>query len=244
MELYMVDINIVFDIIYYKRTRHSKAKNFYENFDRKICINNVINEECYNIINGYSHSFVSDFGDYLNNLDSNWNKLGDNARSEILDNFIITIENNNKSVLPFYKNMIEKIYNNSLKLNELREYLLELPGEMIDYLQNAISEMFTMVHPIVDRISYINEVNLSNFLINRYFKKYQLYDIRIFISLLHLINNGIKNEKNIDIIEFYTCDIPFFKNFNNIRKNRCNIYREIKMDYFSNAIDKISFKNL
>ena len=94
MELYMVDTNIVFDIIYYKRARHSKAKNFYENFDRKICINNIVNEECYNIINGYSHSFVSDFGDYLNNLDSNWNKLGDNARSEILDNFIITIENN------------------------------------------------------------------------------------------------------------------------------------------------------
>ncbi len=236
----LIDTNIVFDIIYSKRDRNSLAINFYKEFKNfELKISDVVKKECMKVLIKYTVEFSTDFNNFLggqNSLGKHWDNMDTNSRSNFINDFVKGIKNksNYKEIIPFYENLIKRIKKSVIFIDteNINKYLLELSSAMQEYFLDSLNMMFSTVIPNKNSLDFTKNYKKFHDLLRDYFNEKQSSDFEILINLILLVIFGNMENNTVDLINFYSCDKKFIKNFNTICKNKDTIFEVYQINIF------------
>ena len=103
--------------------------------------------------------------------------------------------------------------------------------------------MFSTVIPNKNSLDFVKNYKKFYDLLRDYFNEKQSSDFEILINLILLVVFGDMENNNIDLINFYSCDRKFIKNFNTICKNKDTIFEDISDKHILDMIKFISVKD-
>lgn len=252
----MLDTNVVFDIIYPQRSRYKEAQSFYRGFEYyTLSIEIRVRSECNKVLNDYSMSFGYDLENYLLAKQRHrkaWDKLKPVERRRTLDKFLVDMGAKYKAdkdgFIPFYRQIVERSKSSLSRMtfNDLRQFLFDLPSELMKHISKEIESRFTIISPYHDldeEDTYKFKEKLKETLKNPYFTQNQSFDQTIFISIVHIFTFGDTDGNLFDSITFYTSDTKFLKVYSNISSNPPKLPEKRFEGLFSSALNGIEFRN-
>lgn len=121
--------------------------------------------------------------------------------------------------------------------------LLLLPSAIQEYFLDSVNMMFSTVIPNKNSLDFVKNYKKFYDLLRDYFNEKQSSDFEILINLILLVVFGDMENNNIDLINFYSCDRKFIKNFNTICKNKDTIFEDISDKHILDMIKFISVKD-
>lgn len=251
MELYVIDTNIAFDLIFDGRNRHRRAIEFYKHFKNlELTITDVIKQESIQVISKYSANFGEELNYFLDRKDAHskkWDQLDFSERCKLIDDFIRDIKNrkDKNPYVPFYSNMLFHFKQDLCHMGmvEINEFRITLPGRMEKNFINDTKIMFTTLSTETDIDNYNEKERIVRNAIQQYFIEKQSKDLNILVNLIILLNFRKIEKKNIDSLIFFTCDTTFRENFNKIIKNKAKVIQTIN-NHFGLNLDSIKFKSM
>ncbi len=121
--------------------------------------------------------------------------------------------------------------------------LLLLPSAIQEYFLDSVNMMFSTVIPNKNSLDFVKNYKKFYDLLRDYFNEKQSSDFEILINPILLVVFGDMENNNIDLINFYSCDRKFIKNFNTIYKNKDTIFEDISDKHILDMIKFISVKD-
>lgn len=220
-----IDTNVLFDIVYPQRTRHTNAIAFYKGFrNLELCIENIVNKEANKVTIEYASNFGTDLIRFLVSEERHspaWDALNRDRRVKRIQDFVSWIKGHyapDSPSFPFYMAIITgiQVILPDYSLLELKEYVIELPNSLLDWLRTNIRSRFSIHVPIYDpedeSIRKFQQ-DLKGLMQDGYFEKRQSADVMIFINLFLLLLVGSASVKYINELYYYTYDHPALTSF-------------------------------
>ncbi len=232
MKAFLIDTNVVLDIVYSQRPRYQNAENFYRGFSNKqLAVEPKVHKECNKVLMDHAWAFSSDLQGYIysdrKKSKKPWDSLRPAQRKTILNNFMTFVSKqdpNQDGKVPFYKQIIERVGTelSRLSLLDLKDFLVELSQSMWDHLRSEVRARFEYYVPVGDitnEAHYKFISDLKSKLSSNYFNGKQSEDRLILTSVIHLIAFGDINGNEFDTITFYTYDEPFLNVYQSLLAN-------------------------
>ena len=250
-----LDTNLVLDIIYPERKRNKEAVEFYKKFRNfELAIENQVFQECQKLIIRYLNKFTLALQNYISKNDrrsKKWDLQDQKKRSRILTDFLQEEKEralkNNEDYFPFYKSLINLSRNEIIYLNfnDLKDYLISLPVEVMRFLSEQLKTRFEYILPLnsIEREDIIRfREALNNALAESVFKTRERGDRYILLNIVHILLFGDSNGKIYDSIVVFTNDANFLKNFNRVKASPPGLNLSHLVEDYPGILEKLSFE--